>query len=121
MCILEAWLGTLQIDFFFQPIATYPGKYQWSGKPNLGDCSLEVLEANITFDDGLWQCQVTSSDFAAQDALASEEARLVVREPPKTIGIVQNKNKIAQGEQITVVDGQVRGHPAWTGHYCSYV
>ena len=62
-----------------QPIGLYPGKYQWSGKPNLGDCSLEVLEVDITFDDGLWECQVTSSDFQSQDALASKPARLVVR------------------------------------------
>ena len=25
----------------FQPIGIYPGKYQWAGQPNLGDCSLE--------------------------------------------------------------------------------
>ena len=62
-----------------QPIGIYPGKYQWAGQPNLGDCSLEILEANITFDDGLWECQVTSSSFASQDALASKPARLVVR------------------------------------------
>ena len=62
-----------------QPIGIYPGKYQWAGKPSLGDCSLEVREANITFDDGEWECQVTSSSFASQDALASKPARLVVR------------------------------------------
>ena len=67
-------------DFLsLQPIGIYPGKYQWAGKPSLGDCSLEVREANITFDDGEWECQVTSSSFASQDALASKPARLVVR------------------------------------------
>ncbi len=93
-----------------QPIATWPGKYQWSGNRAQGDCSLEVLEANITYDDGLWQCQVTASQFASQDALASAQARLVVREPPKRIAVVQNKNAITQGGQITVVDGQVTLH-----------
>ena len=86
----------------------YPGKYQWSGKPALGDCGLEVLDVNISFDDGEWECQVTSSDFASQDALASAPARLVVREPPQAVAIVQSKNQIQQGGQITVVDGQVR-------------
>ncbi len=62
-----------------QPIGLYIGKYQWSGKTSLGDCSLDILAVNITFDDGLWQCQVTSSDFQSQDALASAPARLVVR------------------------------------------
>ena len=65
--------------FFLQPIGLYPGKYQFSGKPNLGDCSLNVLSANITFDDGVWQCQVTSSSFVSQDSLSSTPKRLVVR------------------------------------------
>jgi len=72
-----------------------------------GVCSLEVLAVNITFDDGLWQCQVTSSSFQSQDALASQAARLVVREPPKSFSVMQNKNRIPANGQITVVDGQV--------------
>lgn len=54
-------------------------KYEWVGSPDLGDCSLWVRTATLDFDDGSWQCQVTASDFTAQDALASEPARLVVR------------------------------------------
>lgn len=54
-------------------------KYEWVGSPDVGDCSLWVREATLEFDDGLWQCQVTASDFTTQDALASEPARLVVR------------------------------------------
>lgn len=44
-----------------------------------GDCSLWVRSATIDFDDGLWECQVTSSDFTTQDALTSQPVRLVVR------------------------------------------
>jgi len=54
-------------------------KYEWVGSPDIGDCSLWVRSATLEFDDGLWQCQVTASDFTTQDALASEPARLVVR------------------------------------------
>lgn len=54
-------------------------KYEWVGSPDIGDCSLWVRSAALEFDDGLWQCQVTASDFTTQDALASEPARLVVR------------------------------------------
>lgn len=54
-------------------------KYEWVGRPDIGDCSLWVRSATLEFDDGLWQCQVTASDFTTQDALASESARLVVR------------------------------------------
>lgn len=62
-----------------QPIGMHLKKYEWVGSPDVGDCSLLVRSATLEFDDGLWQCQVTASDFTAQDALASEPARLVVR------------------------------------------
>lgn len=44
-----------------------------------GDCSIWVREAALEFDDGFWECQVTASDFASQDALTSKPVRLVVR------------------------------------------
>ena len=57
----------------------YPGKYEWAGREAGGDCSFKIREVNIQYDDGLWECQVTSSTFEAQDSLASKPARLVVR------------------------------------------
>ncbi len=63
----------------FQPIAIFPGKYEWAGKPSTGDCSLKIKSAEIKFDDGNWVCQVTGTSFQNQDNLASEPARLVVR------------------------------------------
>lgn len=44
-----------------------------------GDCSLWIRSATLDFDDGLWECQVTASDFTTQDALTSQPVRLVVR------------------------------------------
>lgn len=44
-----------------------------------GDCSLWIRSATLEFDDGVWECQVTASDFTAQDALTSKPVRLVVR------------------------------------------
>ena len=44
-----------------------------------GDCSLRILNANLEYDDGVWQCQVTPSAFNTRDALISEGAELVVR------------------------------------------
>ena len=64
---------------FFQPIGLYNGKYEWASRPGSGDCSLKLMEVDIKFDDGLWECQVTASSFESQDALASKPARLVVR------------------------------------------
>ena len=31
----------------------------------------------------------------------------LISEPPKSISVVQNKEEIKQGEQVTVVDGKV--------------
>lgn len=76
--------------FFLQPVGIYPKKYDWAGTTAFGmagipsqhiggDCSLYVRAATIDFDDGEWECQVTASDFAAQDALTSAPVQLVVR------------------------------------------
>lgn len=82
--------------FFLQPVGIYAKKYEWSarlssGSGNLhldlhpppmqigGDCSLWIRSATLDFDDGLWECQVTASDFTTQDALTSQPVRLVVR------------------------------------------
>lgn len=73
-----------------QPVGIYPKKYEWAGTTAFGmaglpsqhiggDCSLWVRAATIDFDDGEWECQVTASDFAAQDALTSHPVQLVVR------------------------------------------
>ena len=57
----------------------YENKYEWHGSVAEGDCSLRVREANIEYDNGVWQCQVTASDFTQRDTLISEGAELVVR------------------------------------------
>ncbi|KAF4518685.1 hypothetical protein B566_EDAN002720 [Ephemera danica] len=76
------------------PVGMYPRKYEWvagttggssmdpgpPAAPPGGDCSIIIRSASLEFDDGEWECQVTSSDFATQDALTSAPVRLVVRE-----------------------------------------
>lgn len=63
----------------------YPKKYEWANSNSLGirshseDCSIWIRAATLEFDDGVWECQVTSSDFTAQDALSSHPVKLVVR------------------------------------------
>ena len=47
-----------------------------------GDCSLRILKANIAYDDGMWECQVTQSSYQTNDGLSSAPAQLVVRHPP---------------------------------------
>ncbi|KAF7265902.1 hypothetical protein GWI33_020648 [Rhynchophorus ferrugineus] len=58
----------------------YPHKYEWASQNQQnGDCSIWVRAAQLEFDDGSWECQVTASDFHTQDALTSHPVRLVVR------------------------------------------
>ncbi|XP_048513245.1 hemicentin-1 isoform X2 [Athalia rosae] len=82
-------------------------KYEWAASPDAGDCSLWVRAAVLEFDDGIWQCQVTASDFAAQDALTSEPARLVVRVRPQRPQIEYGKLVIPPGSNVTARAGEV--------------
>ncbi|KYN03000.1 Kin of IRRE-like protein 3 [Cyphomyrmex costatus] len=62
-----------------RPVGIQPDKYEWANNRGSGDCTLVIRRANLYFDDGLWECQVTSSDFTRQDALSSEQSRLLVK------------------------------------------
>lgn len=91
----------LYVFLYLQPVGIYAKKYEWAARPSSsssanggvglhldlhpppmqigGDCSLWIRSATLDFDDGLWECQVTASDFTTQDALTSQPVRLVVR------------------------------------------
>lgn len=61
-----------------KPVGMHPDKYEWaSGRGS--DCTLLIRRASLDFDDGYWECQVTSGDFTRQDALTSLPSRLLVR------------------------------------------
>jgi len=64
---------------WLQPVGIYKEKYEWAGSHDAGDCSLLIKHVTIEFDDGEWECQVTASEFTAQDALTSTPIKLVVR------------------------------------------
>ena len=83
-CIILNKEGNCRWERDGQPVGIHPGKYEWVGssKPTsagAGDCSLRIVDANLEYDDGVWQCQVTPSSFKVRDALISEGAELVVR------------------------------------------
>ena len=84
-CIIQNKRGECRWERDGQPVGIHPGKYEWAGASSeggseaSGDCSLKILDANLEFDDGVWQCQVTPSSFKVRDALISEGAELVVR------------------------------------------
>lgn len=63
-------------------VGTIAKKYQFKRQPEDGDCSLMIRNVSVQQDDGIWQCQVTSSDVE-QDTLQSTEVHLVVLVPPE--------------------------------------
>ena len=78
-CVILAKKGECRWEKDGAPVGIYPSKYEWAGNPESGDCSLKIFDADLEYDDGVWQCQVTPSKFQAKDALISEGAELVVR------------------------------------------
>ncbi len=77
-----------------QPIGMQKGKYEWAGNREQGDCSLYIRSAFPDFDEGEWECQVTSSDFTTQDSLSSHPAKLVVRGKWSYFLIAQPRMKV---------------------------
>jgi len=86
-CVVAMKKGECRWEKDGNPVGMYPTKYEWAGSPEKGDCSLRILDANLEYDDGVWQCQVTPSSFLTKDSLISEGAELVVREPPNNVMI----------------------------------
>lgn len=85
-----------------KPVGMYAKKYEWASSPmgnqqtsNSGDCSIWIRAATLEFDDGFWECQVTASDFTAQDALTSQPQRLVVR-GKRCLDSCQQRNGLSQ-------------------------
>ena len=77
-CMVEDMKGECRWEKDGVPVGLYPGKYEMVGA-GAGDCSLRILAASMEYDNGVWQCQVTASDFKQKDTLISDGAMLVVR------------------------------------------
>ena len=69
------------------PVGAYPGKYEWAGQREAGDCSLRIEKAEQEYDSGEWVCQITASSFMEKDTLMSKPAKLIVRGKPEPTSI----------------------------------
>ena len=78
-CVVTDLKGECRWEKDGEPMGLYPGKYEWVGNPKEGECSLRVKAASMEYDNGVWQCQVTASDYTLGDTLVSDGAELVVR------------------------------------------
>ena len=54
-----------------EPVGMWPDKYEWHGDRSAGDCSLLIMDAEMEFDDGIWQCSVTPSKFKVKISFSS--------------------------------------------------
>ena len=78
-CVVSDLKGECRWEKDGVPVGLYPDKYEWVGQPTAGECSLRVKAASMEYDNGVWQCQVTASDYKQGDTLVSDGAELVVR------------------------------------------
>ena len=80
-CIVTNKAGECRWEKDGTPVGMYKEKYEWANFQALqeGDCSLKIKNADLEYDNGVWQCQVTASDFTQKDTLISDGAELVIR------------------------------------------
>lgn len=60
-----------------RPVSMLANKYEYASSGS--DCTLLIRRVDLQLDDGFWECQVTSNDIVAQDALSSLSSRLLVK------------------------------------------
>ncbi|KZC07979.1 PREDICTED: hemicentin-2-like [Dufourea novaeangliae] len=99
-----------------KPVGMHPDKYEWaSGRGS--DCTLLIRRASLDFDDGYWECQVTSGDFTRQDALTSLPSRLLVRVKPRKPRleyggtILTTALTLREGQEVTISCVSRYGNP----------
>ena len=80
-CIINNKEGECRWEKDGSPVGIYNNKYEWANTnaSEKGDCSLKIKNSSFKYDNGVWQCQVTASDFTQKDTLISDEAELVVK------------------------------------------
>ena len=90
-CVIANKGGKCQWEKDGTPVGMFPSKYEWAGDVESGNCSLVIFDASSEYDDGVWQCQVTASNFEEGDSLISDGAEVVVRAAAKDITISKSE------------------------------
>ncbi|CAN7939612.1 unnamed protein product, partial [Ixodes hexagonus] len=81
-----------------------PGKYNFKREPPDGDCSIKISDSALKHDDGSWQCQVTQASMH-DEALASDEVKLVVREQPHPPRLEEGTSPLPPGSTFKTKAG----------------
>ena len=98
-CEVENKGGECRWEKDGSPVGLFPGKYEWAGDVTAGNCSILILEASAEYDDGVWQCQVTASNFKKGDSLISDGAEVVVRTAPARLYFMSKQGVVEPSQQ----------------------
>ena len=114
-CFIQGKGGVCQWEKNGQPVGIFPGKYEWAGDLDHGNCSLRIIDAISEYDDGVWQCQVTASDFEQGDSLISDGAKVGVQASPRDISLqsseVNGKITVVSGTETDIICSSEGGNP----------
>lgn len=94
-CLVKNKAGECRWEKDGTPVGMYKEKYEWAGSIESGDCTIRIQEASAEYDTGVWQCQVTASDFTQKDTLISSGAFLSIRTQPTTVSLSVNNITLA--------------------------
>ena len=106
-CIIKNKSGECRWKKDGIPVGMFDNKYEWAGDENKGDCSLLINNASEEYDIGLWQCQVTATDFTQKDSLLSKGSFLSITRAPKTVILVANGVTYSNGSVIDLEDRDI--------------
>jgi hypothetical protein len=82
-------------------------KFEWASIYESGDCSIRVKDASAEYDTGVWQCQVTASDFTQKDTLISLGGFLSIRTQPESVKIFVNNESFHSRAVFNVKAGKL--------------
>ena len=106
-CMVKNKVGECRWEKDGTPVGMYEEKYEMAGSIESGDCSLRIRDASEEYDTGVWQCQVTASDFTQRDTLISSGAFLSIRTKPESVNLQVNNISLASKAVFNVKAGQI--------------
>ena len=104
-CLARNKAGECRWEKDGTPVGMYEDKYEWAGDIEKGDCTITVREASEEYDTGVWQCQVTASDFTLKDTLISVGGFLSIRTQPDSVKLFVNDETLPSKAVFNVKAG----------------
>ncbi|CAG2102918.1 unnamed protein product, partial [Medioppia subpectinata] len=97
-----------------QAVGNIPNKYQFLRQPSNGDCSLHIYNLDPKYDEGEWQCQVTSPNIH-ESTISSDPVKVVVLvapNPPSIRSVESNQLRVYSDRSNEIECISSNGNPA---------